>query len=206
MSKKWIKKEDWLGGEYWEDEEGHRKYVKEDWLGGKYEEDEEGRRTYIKEDWLGRTYKEDEEGRREYLKEDWLGGKYWEDEEGKRTYEKKDWLGRDVREEDGRCFITTACIQAKGLTDDCLELNTFRAFRDGYIKTLPNGDQIIREYYEIAPRIVAAINRIKNSKKVYIDLYERLVLKTLELIQRGENEEAFKNCLEIVNELKQRYL
>ncbi len=202
---KWIKKTSWLGDVYWEDEKGNRIYERTDWLGNKYEEDSEGKRYYYREDWLGNTYKEDEEGNRVYLREDWFGNKYWEDEKGNRIYERKDWLGNDIRDEGG-CFITTACLEAKGLPDDCPELNTFRMFRDEYIKNLPTGERLIAEYYAIAPRIMAAINRTDNKRKIYSALYERLVAKTIDLINSGKKEEALRNCIEIVTELKQKYL
>lgn len=111
--------------------------------------------------------------------------------------------GRDL---DGGCFITSACIVARGLPDDCQELITFRNFRDKYVKKLPNGDQIIREYYEFAPKIVAEINRAEDNRAIYSELYERLVLKTVELVKLGKEEEALMNCLRIFNELKQKYL
>jgi hypothetical protein len=40
-------------------------------------------------------------------------------------------------EDKSGCFITTACIEAKGLPDYCLEINVMRQFRDEYIKNLP---------------------------------------------------------------------
>jgi len=110
-----------------------------------------------------------------------------------------------VVKDTGPCFITTACVEAKGLPDNCLELNTVRAFRDSYIRALPNGEEILREYYEVAPQIVAGINRSENRRQVYFDLYEQLALN-VELIRSRKNEEVFKNYLGIINELKQRYL
>lgn len=205
--KRWTKKKDWLGNEYWEDQEGNRKYVREDWLGNKYEEDEKGNRIYIRKDWLGNTYKVDENGNRQYLKKDWLGNEYWEDEKGNRTYERKDYLGNDIRDEEVKdgCFITTACIETKGLPDDCQELRVLRSFRDEYVRNLPNGNQVIQEYYEVAPQIVAAINRAASSKRIYLNLYEKVVW-IVELIQSGRKDEAFNNCINIFNELRQKYL
>ncbi len=55
------------------------------------------------------------------------------------------------------CFITTACAEARGLPDDCEQLRVLRAFRDGYVADLPDGAEILAEYDEKAPRIVAAI-------------------------------------------------
>lgn len=104
------------------------------------------------------------------------------------------------------CIIATACCEAKGLSDDCSELNTLRIFRDEYVRNLPEGSQLIREYYKIAPLIVARINSTGNPKEIYLSLYERLVSKSLQLIYSGKNDEAFKNYLKIINELKQNHL
>jgi hypothetical protein len=117
----------------------------------------------------------------------------------------EDFKVKIVQQDTSLCLITTACVEAKGLPDNCLELNTMRAFRDSYIKSLPDGEEIIREYYQVAPQIVARINRTDNWQEVYLNLYEQLVL-IVELICRGENDEALRNCLRIFNELKQRYL
>ena len=53
-----------------------------------------------------------------------------------------------------KCYLTTACTQARGLPDDCAELETLRAFRDGYLAAQPGGPALIERYYETAPRIV----------------------------------------------------
>lgn len=104
------------------------------------------------------------------------------------------------------CFITTASVEAKGLADDCYELNALRVFRDEYVRNLPNGDEIIREYYETAPRIIAGINQAKNSREISLSLYEHLVVKSIEFIHSGKKDDAFKNYLKIANQLKKRYL
>lgn len=96
------------------------------------------------------------------------------------------------------CFITTACIEARGLPYNCPELNTVREFRDSYIKGLPYSDDIIREYYEVALQIVAVINRSENRKDIYLNLYEQL-LSTVELILQGKNYEAIRNHFRIFN-------
>ncbi len=106
----------------------------------------------------------------------------------------------------GGCFITTACTEAKGLSDECSELTTLRAFREDYVRSLENGNEIINEYYIIAPRILSEIDRTDNNREIYIELYEQLVLKSLELIKSGKEYEAFNNYLQIVENLKERYL
>jgi hypothetical protein len=114
-------------------------------------------------------------------------------------------LGKEGQEGGGGCLITTAYIDAKGLPDNCAELTTVRAFRESYIRALPNGKEIISEYYEVAPRIIAGINKIDDPRQVYSNLYKELV-SIVELINSGENGKALSSYLRILDDLKQRYL
>jgi len=104
------------------------------------------------------------------------------------------------------CFVSTACIEAKGLPDDCEELNCLRQFRDEYVSALPNGSELVKEYYEKVPLVVSAINRTQNPKKIYSTLFEELVSKTVGLIKSGRKREAFDNCVSIIRDLEQKYL
>lgn len=61
------------------------------------------------------------------------------------------------------CFITTACAEARGLPDDCEQLRLLRLFREGYVRDLPDGAEVLAEYDEKAPRIVAAIGALPPS-------------------------------------------
>lgn len=103
---------------------------------------------------------------------------------------------------DRRCFLTTACVEARGLPDDCYELTTLRAFRDGYLRRLPDGEAMIREYYDIAPKIVAALQRDPRFHERADDLYERLVLGAIRLIEAGKEHDALAHYRAIVNELR----
>lgn len=103
-----------------------------------------------------------------------------------------------------KCFITTACMAARGLADDCMELAELRAFRDGFLRSRDEGPSLIAEYYRIAPRIVAAIDADPGSKAIYEDLYARLVCRSVELIQAGRRFEALENYRKIVLELESR--
>lgn len=67
----------------------------------------------------------------------------------------------------GGCFITTAVCEALGLPDDCAELRLLREFRDTYMKENADRRALIKEYYAIAPAIVAAINARKDSREIY---------------------------------------
>jgi hypothetical protein len=89
-----------------------------------------------------------------------------------------------------KCFITSACVFARGLPDDCEELTTLRAFRDSYIMSLPGGPELVQQYYEIAPGIVERIHESEESEQIFASLYAELVAPSVTLILNGEYEKA----------------
>lgn len=88
------------------------------------------------------------------------------------------------------CYLTSACVFSRGLSDDCDELQTLRSFRDGYFRNQPEGAQEIQEYYQIAPEIVAAINQLPNATKVWNRVYEEMIAPCVQLIHEGRNDET----------------
>lgn len=120
----------------------------------------------------------------------------------------RDTWGNHLREEGGGsgCFITTACAEARGFADDCEELKAFRRFRDGYVNSLPEGEQVVGEYYLNAPRVVAAIENSTNRDEIYHDLYSEEIEDVLDLLAEGQEREAFGRCMAAYRRLKQRYL
>ena len=57
------------------------------------------------------------------------------------------------------CYLTSACVVAQHMPDDCEELQILRSFRDHYLANQPGGMEEIEQYYAIAPRIVASIHQ-----------------------------------------------
>ena len=106
----------------------------------------------------------------------------------------------------GGCFLTSACTEARGLPDDCEELTVLRAFRDGYMKSLPQGQADICEYYHVAPAIVEKIHAMPNAKGIFDRIYTELVLPCVALIQAEKNEEAYAIYRQYVQSLQQQYL
>lgn len=104
------------------------------------------------------------------------------------------------------CFLTSACVEAKGLPDDCHELTVLRSFRDGYLSALQAGREEISEYYFIAPQIVAAIKSRANALAIFNSVYEELVRPCAEMIERGENENAHKLYRDFIRQLQTLYL
>lgn len=106
----------------------------------------------------------------------------------------------------GGCFLTSACVEAKGLSDECRELTVLRRFREDYLRTLPNGPEEIAEYYFVAPQIVSAIKQRDDALSVFGAIYETLVKPCVELIERGEKEDAHRLYRQTVRQLQAQYI
>jgi len=104
------------------------------------------------------------------------------------------------------CFLSTACIKAKGLPDNCYELNTLRKFRDEYLRHTEEGRDLIEEYYAIAPKIIENIDKEADAINIYDNLYNELVMASIRLINENQLESAKNHYINIVNFLKEKYL
>ena len=104
------------------------------------------------------------------------------------------------------CFLTSSCVEARGLSDDCNELTTLRRFRDGYMRSRPTGSADICEYYHIAPIIVEKIKQSPNAMEVFERLYSELVLPCVALIESGKNEEAYIAYRDYTKMLQKKYI
>jgi|SRR6185437_8870847 len=79
-------------------------------------------------------------------------------------------------EDEGGCFITTACIKYYSLPDNCYQLNTLRSFRDNYLASTDKGKGLISLYYSVAPRIVQKINQDKDKDSLYRYIFSQVNL------------------------------
>jgi ribosomal protein S27E len=106
----------------------------------------------------------------------------------------------------GLCFITTAVCEEQGLPDDCAELTAFRAFRDGYLRACPDGEALIREYYDIAPGIVSCLNVCGDRHENYAAIRENYLDACYRDLQAGRLEACKTRYTAMVRELERRYL
>ena len=106
----------------------------------------------------------------------------------------------------GGCYLTSACVEAIGLSDDCYELVTLRSFRGGYMRSTPNGMADICEYYLTAPLIVNKIKESANAKTVFEKIYHELVMPCVELIEHSKNEDAYKLYRSYTKMLQKQYV
>lgn len=88
----------------------------------------------------------------------------------------------------GHCYLTSACLQhfQNEFDDNCEELTILRWFRDNYVTK-----DDIKHYYETAPIIVEAINKIDKCEKIYEYIYEHVVLACVEAIKNGDYNFAY---------------
>lgn len=100
------------------------------------------------------------------------------------------------------CFITTAVCNNLGKSDDCFELMTFRNFRDTWLISQPDGQNLIDEYYNIAPRIVDNINRLSNATQIYQSIWQKYLEPCLNFIKHGDNLSCKRKYVEMIQKLK----
>ena len=69
------------------------------------------------------------------------------------------------------CYLTSACVGYLGKPDDCHELTVLREFRDNYLKKTEEGSALVKQYYEVAPKIVEQIDASDKQKEYYEYIY-----------------------------------
>ena len=116
------------------------------------------------------------------------------------TCPKCGYVSRDYSHMNKGCFITSATLKTLNKPDDCYELQTFRHFRDSWLKT--NHPEDIIRYYLTAPKIVNAIDNMEDSKEIYESVWHTYLKKCLTLIENEENESAYCEYKSMVKELE----
>lgn len=102
------------------------------------------------------------------------------------------------------CYITTATCLHEGKGDDCAELTAFRAFRDGWLRS-QGGEDLIAEYYEKAPGLVACMELCDEAAPRYAELRENYLTPCYQALQRGDNEACRSRYIQMVRDLEAKY-
>lgn len=103
------------------------------------------------------------------------------------------------------CYLTSACVYAKGLADDCYELETLRKYRDTWLKSQTEGESLIKMYYEVAPKIVSVINDREDRKMIYEMIYDKMVKPCVNLIEQQKYMETLDLYREMTLKLSKEY-
>ena len=105
----------------------------------------------------------------------------------------------------GFCFITTAVCQCFNKPDDCYELTRFRQFRDNWLINEIDGEEIIKEYYTNAPKIVSAINARSNKEEIYLNIWNTYLKLCLNYIENKKYSECKALYIKMVRDLEKIY-
>ena len=109
-------------------------------------------------------------------------------------------------ESSGGCYLTTACVTYRGMDDDCEILTKLRAFRDGYMASRDGGKKDIVQYYDVAPRIVEAIDKLgENARRSAYDGIFNVISECVTMIDSGDNEGAYAAYKGMALELESQY-
>lgn len=103
------------------------------------------------------------------------------------------------------CYITTAACQVRGMADDCEELNLLRNYRDTFMAAKPGGEELILEYYDIAPSIVKHINMQPDAKRIYDRIWDEYIGPCIRMIREGKMEECLALYSGMVLEMKEKF-
>lgn len=124
-----------------------------------------------------------------------------------KNFETTNFKGAKLTEErkERNCYLTTACVEVINLPDDCHELETLRKFRDGFVSETDDGKELIRQYYEIAPKIINTIKQTGNGIEIFRNLYDEISEIVL-LIDNLKYKEAFQYYCDMTLNLKAKYL
>lgn len=104
------------------------------------------------------------------------------------------------------CFITTAACEYFGKADDCYELTLLRQFRDGWLAIQPGGENLIKEYYKVAPLIVDRLNSNERRDEIYREIWNCYILPCIQFIEQNAYESCRKLYEEMVQKLQQTIL
>lgn len=104
------------------------------------------------------------------------------------------------------CYITTAVCESQGKADDCYELTLLRDYRDRYLLSTPEGEALVKEYYNIAPTIVSRIARSEAPGQVYKEIWKNYLAPCIGMIEEGKQEECRERYMAMVYDLKGRYM
>ena len=89
------------------------------------------------------------------------------------------------------------------LPDNCLELTFLRNFRDKILIPTSRGRKAVKEYYQIAPEIVQAINERENSLNIWKATYTD-IRQAVSLVLSKDFEKAFRHYQDMSLKLKRK--
>ncbi|MCD7737059.1 MAG: hypothetical protein LUI07_08900 [Lachnospiraceae bacterium] len=103
------------------------------------------------------------------------------------------------------CYITTAVCRTFGKPDDCYELSLLRDYRDTYLADSPDGQELIQEYYDVAPSIVKHIDQKPDSAEIYRSIWDEWISPCIRMIESDQMEDCRAHYIDMVHTLQKQY-
>lgn len=104
------------------------------------------------------------------------------------------------------CFVTTAVCCGLHKPNNCREIALMKQYRDEYLFRQADGEMLIKEYYDIAPTIVKRISQDASPEEKYLYLWNNYISKCVALVEKQENEKCKQLYVEMMSELKEKYM
>jgi hypothetical protein len=93
------------------------------------------------------------------------------------------------KSKDSFCYFTTACTQYYGLSDNCYQLETLRRFRDTEMIKAVKDRELVKLYYNVAPKIVEKIKSNPNHDIEFKKIFKHINY-ACDLISRQKSNRA----------------
>jgi len=104
----------------------------------------------------------------------------------------------------GGCHITKVVLYARGLPDDCHELNELRKFRDEYLNKEGYSDEV-DDYYKNSLKYAECIEKKANKNpRLYDELYEKYILPAINAIEENDMKKAHRILQEYLTFVKEK--
>ncbi len=104
------------------------------------------------------------------------------------------------------CYITTAVCRALDKGEDCPEVIRLKEYRDSFLLQQPEGEGLIKEYYNIAPTIVKRIEKSEDAKERYLEIWRAFLKPCLEDLEQDRKAECGERYREMVVNLMKEYV
>ncbi len=107
--------------------------------------------------------------------------------------------------EESDCFITTSCVKYFGLPDNCYELQTLRKFRDNHLLKSKKGQELVFQYYLLAPVIVTKMEQTRQRQFLFKEVFLQIgeACNAIEMKKFSKATRIYTNAvLYLVNYLK----
>ena len=102
------------------------------------------------------------------------------------------------------CFLTTACCEVLGLSDDCFELTALRLYRDRVLAAMRGGKDDIALYCRVAPTILERLPEQERASRL-LSVYARFILPSALAAWLGRNRLAYRLYARMMRELTREF-